>query len=95
MKKISIFIALALTAPSYALLPPLYESLAEFKALINDERLPGALDSGELIVDIKKDGDDFVVTTNKRAIRVQVVREETHLIGPGKFHFDFPAKSKR
>lgn len=90
MKKAALLFFLVLAIPCEALLPPLYDSLAVFKSLINDERLPQSLDSGEAITDIKKVDETFVVTTNKRFITVKIVGEPTHLIGPRKYHLEFP-----
>jgi hypothetical protein len=90
MKTLIASLAIALPSIAFGLLPPLYESLAEFKSLINDERLPQSLDSGELILDVKKRDGSFIVTTNKRAIVITVVHEKSNVIGPAKFHLQFP-----
>lgn len=74
----------------FGVLPPLYDSLTQFKSLINDERLPISLDSSEAIVDIRKEDGFFVVTTNKQMLKVKIVREPNQVIGPSKFHLEFP-----
>ena len=70
-----------------ALLPPLYHTLAEFKAIVDDKQLVAKLESGEPIVSITRleDG-NFEVLTTKHKIIINVVFEKTQLIGPGKFH---------
>lgn len=90
MRKVLFIAAAILPMLSFGLLPPLYETLAEFKALINDERLPQALQSGEAITGIQKEDDTFTVTTNKSTLRVKVIHDPTKLMGPGKFHLEFP-----
>ena len=45
MKKMLFIMSIALPSISFSLLPPLYDTLAEFKSLINDDRLPQSLDS--------------------------------------------------
>lgn len=92
MKKTLSLIAAVLTIPCSALLPPLYESLAEFKMLIDDKRLSESLDSSEAIMNIKKSDDMFVITTNKRSINVRIIHDPTHLVGPGKYHLEFLSK---
>lgn len=89
MKKFIFVLALMVPALNQGLLPPLYETLAEFKSLINDDRLPQSLQSGEAIISIKKQEDNFIVTTNKSQLVVRIVHEKTQMIGPAKFHLEF------
>lgn len=90
MKKF-IFLALLLgiAAKGEALLPPLYTTLNEFKALIEDPKLTEKLNSGEAIKLIKRTEKGFFVLTNKHILFVDVVPEETGLIGPAQFHLKF------
>ena len=67
MKKI-ITLALTLLAiqgSAFAALPPLYQSLTELKTIINDERLGQYLQSGDLITDIRKVNDGYLIETNR------------------------------
>ena len=92
MKKILLSLALILPTLTHAVLPPLYSTLDEFKSLVNDERLPKALDSGEAIIDIRKSSDDsFLITTNKHTLKIKIIRDPQKLMGPSKFHLDFPS----
>lgn len=93
MKKFILSLMLIAPTLSYGVLPPLYSTLDEFKALINDERLPKALDSGEAIIDIRKTNDSFLITTNKHTLRVNIVRDPSKLMGPAQFHLDFSGPS--
>lgn len=70
-----------------ALLPPLYHTLAEFKAIVDDKMLLDKLESGEAIVSITRlDDGNFEVLTTKNKLSIEVVFDKTKLIGPGKFH---------
>lgn len=73
----------------YAALPPLYETLKEFKSLIEDPRLENSFTSGEAIVKIERDEQGFIVSTNKRTIHVQVVYEPATMPGPEKYKLVF------
>lgn len=87
MLKTFLIASLTLFIPCQALLPPLYHTLAEFKAVVENEQLVQKLQSGEAIVSIQRleDG-NFEVITTKHKIPVEVVFEKTKMIGPGKFH---------
>jgi hypothetical protein len=70
-----------------ALLPPLYHTLSEFKAIIEDKQLIAKLESDESIISLTRleDG-NFEVLTSKHRILIDIVFEKSDLIGPGKFH---------
>lgn len=73
-----------------ALLPPLYLTLAEFKAIIEDKKLLDKLSSGEAIVSIARgENNTYEILTTQHKIIVDVVFEKTQMIGPGKFHLEF------
>lgn len=80
---------MVITSSGYAVLPPLYESVKEFKALLNDPRLTENLTSGEPILAIEKEYTDFTVTTNEHTMKVKVVYEEMARPGPNEFHLEF------
>lgn len=86
-----ILMAIAIDSRSLeALLPPLYLTLAEFKALVDDKRLTDNLTSGEGIVSIQRlENGNLQVLTTKHEMIVDVVFEPTEKIGPGKFHLEF------
>lgn len=90
MKKTIASLCFIIPSMCSSLLPPLYESVAEFKSLINDEQLVKSLDSAEFITDIKKEKNFFLITTNTREIRVEVVYTKNQLMGPAVFHLTFP-----
>jgi hypothetical protein len=92
MQKIIWIIAASLyLSPVSALLPPLYHTLNEFKALIEDPQLPGKLDSSHVIESIVRSDKGFEVTTNKAVLQVDVVTEppQKGWVGPARFHLVF------
>lgn len=90
-KGIWIAVFLLSFAPLSALKPPLYHTLDEFKALIEDPQLPGKLDSSQAIQSIVRTEQGFEVTTNKAVLPVNVVNEPAPKgwVGPAKFHLEF------
>lgn len=89
MKKLLLTFFLVMPAINFGLLPPLYDTLNELKSLVNDERLPKALQSGEAIMSITRQADSFLVTTNKNTLVVKIITEPTRLIGPRQYHLEF------
>ena len=89
MKKLFLFIAILFTHSVSGLLPPFYESLKEYQALLSSPTLPEKLTSGEWIVDIKRQDDVFTIETLKNRLQVKVVYEKQQRIGPAAFHLEF------
>lgn len=87
MKKIICMLLgyMVLSSPLTALLPPLYQSTAEIKAILSDEKLSEVLQSGDLILEIKRTENGFRIVTNHREVEAQVVYKKTQTIGPAKF----------
>lgn len=83
------FLAVFQISSAWSVLPPLYTTLDQFKAVVNDEQLPKKLDSGEAILAIVRIQDGFKIVTNKHRLIVDVVPEKTDKIGPMKFHLVF------
>jgi hypothetical protein len=74
----------------FAILPPLYHTLAEFKAVVESPELTKSLQSGEAILSVTRDENTrFTVLTNKHKLLIDVVYEQTGRIGPAKFHLQF------
>jgi hypothetical protein len=97
MKKTLIFAALAITSclslEAEALLPPLFETINEYKMLITSDELGKRLDSGEAIVDIERREGGFMIITNKSTLEVDIVKDKQETPGPGKFHLVFHDKA--
>jgi hypothetical protein len=73
----------------WALLPPLYHTLSEFKALLEDKQLTEKLTSGEAIISIELTDKSFTVMTNQHKLVVDIVFDKSETIGPAKFHLVF------
>ena len=76
MKKLLAIFLMSYSATAFALLPPLYTS-AE------------ALDSGEVIMEIKRKDDGFDIITNKSRVHVIVKGKQEDKIGPGSWQYSF------
>lgn len=97
MKKFLIILALSvLMIPSVeALLPPFYESLAEYKALLNNKELEENLGSGQWIEEITRNEKGFMIKTPKYVMHIDVVYKNTGKIGPAEFELKFHPVEER
>lgn len=86
---ISTFLLLAWTQPAFALLPPFYESLSELTSLLKDPRLAEKLGSGEPILNIQKNNLGYLITSNKYQLQVNVIYQETKLLGPAQYTLEY------
>lgn len=68
-------------------LPPLYESIAEYKALLVLPELPSHLGTSEIIQDIQRNANGFVITTTNKTLNIDLVYDPVDHPGPAKFHF--------
>lgn len=92
MKKIlfsAVLLCVANTA--WAILPPFYQSIAEYGQLLKDPQLEKALGSGQVIEGIDRTSTGFVVRGNRSEVQVQIVYEPQNRPGPARFHFVFNA----
>lgn len=72
-----------------AALPPLYESLVEYKSLLSSRELVDKFGSTEGILDIKRTDKGFVITGYKNTLLIDLVYDPQEHPGPAKFHFVF------
>ena len=72
-----------------AALPPLWQNVAELKAIFNDDKLGSHLESGDAIMDIKKTENGWLIVTNHRAVPVIVKYKEATMPGPAQFDIEF------
>lgn len=72
-----------------AALPPLYESLTEYQAIVTSPELVEKLNSAEGIQNIKRTENGFIITTFRYTLQVDRVNEPLDQPGPAKFHFIF------
>lgn len=73
----------------FAMLPPFYQSSAEIKRILNDNRLTEKLGSGQLILDIKKVDGGWLITAPKYELKVDVNYLPAHMPGPAQFDLKF------
>jgi len=89
MKRFLLALMVTVSLPTWALLPPLYQSVKEYKALLNDPRLEKTFASGEFIQSIERKESGFTVTTNKQILKVDIVYKKQRLPGPAEFQLEF------
>lgn len=87
MKKCLFLILFA--AQGFAILPPLYHSINEYKALLGNPELAEKLNSADLIESIELKENAFFVKTNKHTLKVDIVYDPQDMPGPAKFHLVF------
>lgn len=95
MKKWLFFVLMILTAQAPALLPPLYTSLAEFKALIDSPELTQRLESGEVILSIQRTKEGLAVITNKHILLADLEALPSDKPGPAQFKLTFHTPTPR
>lgn len=82
--------AVSFSALANAALPPVYQSLNEYKALIKDPELASKLGTGaEGIQKITRTEQGFQISTKNYNLNVDIVFEPLPYPGPAKFHFVF------
>ena len=91
MKKLFLIVGAwgCLSSSLFAVLPPLYQGLNELKAIIEDRQIGELLQSGEVITDIHKTAEGYVIVTNHHHLVVQVVIDPSVRPGPALFHLVF------
>lgn len=72
-----------------AALPPLYQGLAELKAILNDPQLSKELQSGEVIESLEKTETGYEIHTNKSQLQVEVHYKPQKQPGPVQFDLEF------
>lgn len=87
MKKLrfTILAALMMTLQVEAILPPLYQTSSEIKAMMEDIQLGQKLQSGEVIEKIEKNEQGYLIVTNKSQLQVKVIYQPSQ--GPGPAHY--------
>lgn len=73
-----------------ALLPPLYETLHQFQAIVNDPKLTDNFQSGEAILSIEQSGDgSYLIKTNHHTLEAKVESLPQNMPGPGQYKVTF------
>lgn len=95
MNRIIFLSCLFFAATAEGLLPPFYQSLNEYKALLATPEFVSHFEPGEAIRDIQRTDKGFVIATTRQSVEVEVIYEPLDQPGPAKFHFTFhPASNK-
>lgn len=90
--KTAFFICIASASGLFAVLPPLAQSSKEIKAILNDSQLYKDLGSGQVIQEIVRTEDGYVVRTQDYKLDVDVEYQPQSRPGPAQFtlHFHEP-----
>lgn len=91
MKKFlcAMIMLMSFTAPSFAILPPLWQNVAELKAIFNDKQLENKLESGEVIQEIRKTDSGWTIFTNHNQLSIKVIYKKISQPGPAQFTLEF------
>ncbi len=72
-----------------AILPPLYQNIAEIEAIFKDPHLTDYLSSADVIKRIEKNDDVYEITTNKHHLSASIKFLPQTQPGPAKFKVEF------
>lgn len=93
MKKCGMFgivCALLLAQPVFAALPPLYQSLAEIKAIVNSNEMGNTFPSSQVVRSIHKEEDgSYLILTDQMQVKVEIQYLPSAHPGPLKFRLIF------
>ena len=73
----------------FSALPPLFEDIAEIKAILEDNKLGQFLQSGESIQVIRKVEKGYVIKTNHHKLFAEVIYRPNTKPGPALFEIEF------
>ncbi len=85
----TIFLALLFTTPMFAALPPFAEAEREIKMIIKSKELHQFIPYSDAFEKITKTDEGYLITTNKREVRVVVHYSKESHIGPAEFTIEF------
>lgn len=89
MKKLILLLAFFSVIHVEALLPPLYQSAAEIKSIMEDKQLGQKLTSGDLITKIERNDQGYLISTNKHTLQVYVQYGPAEQPGPAQYMIRF------
>jgi hypothetical protein len=73
----------------HAALPPFYQSLREMEAVLTDPRLHELLGSAEMIQQVSKTDEGYLVLTQNYLVRVDLRYLPAKMLGPAHFELEF------
>lgn len=86
---IAFLLTVCAVQPVAGLLSPLSQELVELKTLLQDPALEQLVGSGEIIQEIKKTENGYVLTTSKQKVFVNVNYTPINRPGPAQFKLSF------
>lgn len=92
---LSLGIAVLSCSCVFAALPPFYQTLKEYKALLNDPQFEKSFTSADVIESIERSQNSFVITTNKRTVNVEISYAPATHPGPEQFTFTFKTPQEK
>ena len=92
MKRVLFVCALGLSAQVFGALPPLYQGVAELKAILEDKKLGERLDSAQIIQQIMRKEGGYEIRTQDYILGIDVIPLPNVKMGPQRFelHFNDP-----
>lgn len=95
MKKLLTIMFLLIAQSSFALLPPLAQSIDELKQLLNDRQLGQKLGMAEPIEEIRRMNGGYLILTPQQQLQVDINYNPSRRIGPAQFTFEFHEATQR
>lgn len=86
-KRILMVLLFSSTASLNAVLPPLYSTANEIKAILNSPELDHHLTSGEPIMEIKRTEKGWLIVGYHHNVEVEVIYQKQEMPGPSKYTF--------
>lgn len=78
-----------------AALPPLYQGMTEFNAILHDPQFAKSIPSGDVLEEIKKTPTGYEVTTNHSILQIDIEYLPQQYPGPAQFNLHFhPIQSR-
>lgn len=85
MKNLVVAALCLFALPLTAVLPPVWQDVAEIKAVLTDPALTQQLDSAELIQSINRIEKGWEIHTNKQTVVAEIVTQPQSSPGPERF----------
>jgi len=94
MKTIVLSLFLLLAQPVFAALPPLYQSVAEWRELVDSEELTDSFPTSQMITSITAVEKGYIVLTQEYKMLVEVKYLSQSMPGPAQFKLLFHEPTK-
>ncbi len=94
MRTIVFSLFLLLTAPAFALLPPLYQSVTELQEIMDSDELTKYLPTSQKILSITAVGIGYILRTQEYQMLIEVQYQQQSKMGPALFELIFHEPTK-